>query len=1013
MITCLFASSILSQDYRRWEPENGVAVRQGLHPNWDSWDKSTAYQTEGETAGDVAVVWSDARSGDQGIYMQVIMPDGEFKFEENGITISDEPGPESLPQVMASDNGSWIIAWQYAPRLHHQGIHRDDPPHYESIFCMKVNANGELLWEGQQYGVLVCDIDDNWIEGVKLFTDDAGGCYITWVGKYSSETFVVRVNSQGEIPEPWEVNGVPMGMFMWTKNYTFPDNDGGLLYVTMDRRAALVLKRISPEGEYPWGEDGIQIGQVDDYPTIRLCSDGGDGYFLAIIENHSNLISINRLSLDGEFHWEQPGEIEANSLRDIIVSEPGSAIVCFTNSRIIRASKISGEEEMVMDWEDNRGVPIVEDSWDVKLSSDGQSGILSGFVRDDGEDNQDLNYSVQKVNSEGETPWGENGILIYDPVWNHTPGIGVVPNGQNTLSLWNTSLDPGKINCQRIDERGEFTYPEEGIAIISGIGGSAKTPILLSNGNSEFALVWYDERSIRGAPHIQFLRNNGESAQPLLEENGMPVIEADYESFSARLIDAVMLEDGAVTVVYNWNRRVAETVLTLQKINSRGQKLWGENGIVMTDEETFVPECVLSAAVENGVYVAWEGHRNNMPDRILLQRIGADGNTVWDAPLPICESLRSLTIHEVISNNEEVFVLWTNSEINRLSITCIDDNGEFVWEEQSISVFEGDENPPNNVEMVKLDNGCFISWSEQLEGENHFSAQIITENGSFRWRENGALIGNILLMKYALSLDGDGNILVAWSYNNNQTGIRVQKISNQDSEEDYVPFMFENPVEIETQYGINSENIRLINDGHNGCYVLWEMQNDEDLNPCGPQTDIYGIHLDENGESYWGQRDRNGIKLVESVNRIEALDGSLIDRWGEEGVVFAWADYRPGVFDSGRNYSDIYIQRIDDDMVSAPEEYFIPHPSSFILSKPFPNPFNSTTTIEYALPFASEVTFSLYNLSGQRVETLVSGRVQAGVHRVKLDAGDIASGLYFVKLEGVEQSFTQKLMLVK
>jgi hypothetical protein len=56
---------------------------------------------------------------------------------------------------------------------------------------------------------------------------------------------------------------------------------------------------------------------------------------------------------------------------------------------------------------------------------------------------------------------------------------------------------------------------------------------------------------------------------------------------------------------------------------------------------------------------------------------------------------------------------------------------------------------------------------------------------------------------------------------------------------------------------------------------------------------------------------------------------------------------------------------------------------------------------------------NLNNLSGQRVETLVNGRLQAGIHRTMLDAGGLASGLYFVKLEGSGQSITQKIMLLK
>ncbi len=88
-------------------------------------------------------------------------------------------------------------------------------------------------------------------------------------------------------------------------------------------------------------------------------------------------------------------------------------------------------------------------------------------------------------------------------------------------------------------------------------------------------------------------------------------------------------------------------------------------------------------------------------------------------------------------------------------------------------------------------------------------------------------------------------------------------------------------------------------------------------------------------------------------------------------------------------------------------------PTAYNLLSAYPNPFNSTTTIEYALPYASEVSLNLYNLAGQRIETLVNGRMQAGIHLTMLDAGYMASGLYFLKLEGSGQSFTQKVMLVK
>ncbi|NQU05188.1 MAG: T9SS type A sorting domain-containing protein, partial [Calditrichaeota bacterium] len=79
----------------------------------------------------------------------------------------------------------------------------------------------------------------------------------------------------------------------------------------------------------------------------------------------------------------------------------------------------------------------------------------------------------------------------------------------------------------------------------------------------------------------------------------------------------------------------------------------------------------------------------------------------------------------------------------------------------------------------------------------------------------------------------------------------------------------------------------------------------------------------------------------------------------------------------------------------------------------YPNPFNSTTTIKYNIPYPSNVSLQVYNLSGQRITTLFNGNQIAGFHSNILTATDLPSGLYFVKLNAGGQVFTRKLMLVK
>jgi len=73
-------------------------------------------------------------------------------------------------------------------------------------------------------------------------------------------------------------------------------------------------------------------------------------------------------------------------------------------------------------------------------------------------------------------------------------------------------------------------------------------------------------------------------------------------------------------------------------------------------------------------------------------------------------------------------------------------------------------------------------------------------------------------------------------------------------------------------------------------------------------------------------------------------------------------------------------------------------PEDFILGGNYPNPFNPVTTIEFALPEASDVTLEVFNIMGQKVSTLVNERRTAGFHSVQWDASRFSSGTYFLRM---------------
>jgi hypothetical protein len=86
---------------------------------------------------------------------------------------------------------------------------------------------------------------------------------------------------------------------------------------------------------------------------------------------------------------------------------------------------------------------------------------------------------------------------------------------------------------------------------------------------------------------------------------------------------------------------------------------------------------------------------------------------------------------------------------------------------------------------------------------------------------------------------------------------------------------------------------------------------------------------------------------------------------------------------------------------------------SFELEQNFPNPFNPSTVIRYALDESASVTLDVFNTLGQRVAVLETGFKSAGTHAVTFDARDLPSGVYTYRLTVNGESRTQNMLLIK
>jgi hypothetical protein len=133
-------------------------------------------------------------------------------------------------------------------------------------------------------------------------------------------------------------------------------------------------------------------------------------------------------------------------------------------------------------------------------------------------------------------------------------------------------------------------------------------------------------------------------------------------------------------------------------------------------------------------------------------------------------------------------------------------------------------------------------------------------------------------------------------------------------------------------------------------------------------------------------------------------------------------------FNIGVTPGELYLDDIiltDASISAVPEHDILSEPmqaENYIISSNYPNPFNSTTTIQYQLPEKSQVSLTLYTITGQILTSFTPGSQRAGEHMLSWNGkdrhgNDVPSGIYIYRIDARTNqdhySVSRKIVLIK
>ncbi len=993
-ILALWMSALYAGETLVW-PHNGVPVRQGVHIEWQ---RAVAVAEPGY----LLLAWSDARTGDRDVYVQKIDTTGQPLWDSTGVQVVSVTGRQEDPLVLPDGLGGAYVAWI---------DYREDE--YGDVYAQHVNAQGELEWDPTGVPVAVNSGAQQGLNGTR---GPAGYAYLIWWDTHLSEqgdVFGTVLTPDGPLATGG-TDGLPLITATGTQTaYSIETVGQEAVVVWEDGRDAGNLdiygQRVDLAFQRLWGEQGILIcgaGGAQQQPKVfglpegraAICwKDGrnhtlGDIYLQVVDSTGQALWATDGIAVTDLMYGQEKARIKANSSRIYLVWEdyrnnPQEADI------YAQAYDFTGQAL----WEEG-GKPLVSAPLDqgavrLTLSSQGGIDVVWQDERQGGYPLSDIYF--QHVSPTGELQFLPDGLPLTSSR-KYQEGAVVRPDGTaGAFIIWgDASSGSLGIVGQHVTYSAGPTWDADGMTFFNGIDGDAAQAQAMPWGEQDFLVFWEDHRRA----------SQGELAMAqVMDRTGgiLHTLNGEALSSNAQQLEPVLAPDnqgGAYLAFINQTLGVQN--LYLAHLNSQLQPTWDSSGVRVYDQNFLDQRAAVLAPLPDGsVVLFWSEMRTFAPFDIFAQRFTPDGTAVWTpGGVMLTESYEpeSYARGAVVLPDGNIICVWetVSTDDENIYLTSLDPDGNINW---TVVVTEaaGIQSNPRLV-FNPVTDSLYVAWEDPrniLNGTDLYLRAISRDGNAGNEWAFAAGPGDQSQLELALSDDGSGVLYAAWSdfsdgvqhnlWVRNLT-VRTPAVQVTDlSTEELHPAL----------RVISAERFLLAWEDYRG----------------GIHSDIYLYDSDPAGAAHV----TNGIVVCDAV--LDQTDPQIVPFADSSPEIpryaIVWEDKRS----SGKSeLQNIYAQAYYDVNVGVEPSNI---PRSFVISSPYPNPFNGLVRFSVEIPETGLVTWSIYDLQGrviyQRSDQLSAGRHNLFWRGINNYDEAVGSGVYLLVVNYRSRVFTHKLLYIK
>lgn len=532
---------------------------------------------------------------------------------------------------------------------------------------------------------------------------------------------------------------------------------------------------------------------------------------------------------------------------------------------------------------------------------------------------------------------------------------------------------------------------------ICDLSGEQVLPKIVPTSDGGCFISWFDTRSGSYCVYLQRLDYQG---VPQLGEDGLPVSDQPQASWIVDYSMAVDGSDNAVLAFSDERNGSGELDVSVYKVSSTGEFLWGEDGICLSDLSVpgFEPNPVVAVTDLGNCVFAWG--KSEDTDYLIFQKLSPSGEKLWgDNGIVFSSASADLSSPGIIpSGQDSVIVLWKSSTgsypmtVTHLYADMLDVNGEGTWSDSPVLVYNTGAITPWTFPGIIEDgsDGAVCFWYDSPT-MNSFDVwvQHLDSQGMNLFPFNGAQASTFsadrLHMSPSAVINSSGDCFAFWvesNANQNMYGVYGQKFSATgdrlwtDSGLELLPLGSEQTAFVDAQVA------------GDGIFVSYLVNSSN--------TSLKVLKLGFDGTVLWGP-------VSISAGSLGGKDDPVVCPGYDGGAYYTWADFRG---DGG-----VYAQNIQAD--GSMGQYLGVEPGSGAgFLKVTPNP--SRGAVSFVLGGAAGETaiVRIYDLSGRLVDSVGTVLGSEGATLAWNRGGSVPPGVYLVRMENGSRVLLSRMILL-